>query len=129
MKRPAFPLLVALVVGLFAAGCAPSPPDRSAATGNRAHDLLVQKSGSEQASLLAVTVRASGSGCSAPQRPFFQGLDRTTKTATWNLDCGSGDSFSIGVAADASGSTKVVSCSVLAAVANVQCFKTFDQQK
>jgi len=57
-------------------------------------------------------------------RNFFQGFDKS-RNATWNVACSNGKKLAITIYNDATGSTKILDCSVLKALANVECFKKF----
>lgn len=91
-------------------------------SGNRAHDALLQLSATDQATQLAAIVRSAGESCAGGSDAYFQGLYAADNSAFWNIRCSGGTAFSISIAADAGGSTKVLSCNLLQAVAKVQCF-------
>jgi hypothetical protein len=60
-------------------------------------------------------------------RSFFQGSDKFGG-ASWNVACANGEALSILINNDARGSTRILECSVLKAVANIECFKKFRDQ-
>lgn len=108
MKLRALPLLLLLPTGL--------------AVANEAHRMLSQLSEEKRRIALAHVVRSSGDACASATETFYQGSDRKG-TALWNARCSNGQAYSISLYSDAQGSTKVLDCKVLKAVAGVQCFK------
>ncbi len=86
-------------------------------TPNRTHNMLAAASPPDQAKALGAIV-----GCPA-RAAAFRLYDRSSNTAMWRVDCSNGTSSIVSVAADAEGSTKVLSCPALKAVANVDCFR------
>jgi hypothetical protein len=95
----------------------------TAATGNKAHDILVAMPADQQAKALGQVV---GEGC-AGKSAFFMGMQPENK-ASWSVLCTNGKSYNISISPDAGGSTKILECSVLKAVAHVDCFKKFSAQ-
>jgi hypothetical protein len=73
---------------------------------------------SERSTLLSTAV---GEGCSVSET-FVQGLDRERK-AYWNVRCRNGKTYAIALSQD--GSSRVLECGTLKAVAGVECFKKF----
>lgn len=59
--------------------------------------------------------------CVEVTRVYFQGVDRSDRADTWNAACTGGHAYSIRIKPD--GSNKILSCSVLEAVAGVRCFE------
>jgi len=86
-------------------------------TGNVAHDRLVAYSVGEQALFLGKT---AGEGCVGTDA-FFMGMDRE-KDAFWSVRCANGESYSVEIHPDSTGSTQVLECSILKAVAGTDCF-------
>jgi hypothetical protein len=67
----------------------------------------------------------SGETCEVT-RTFFQGVNKADGSAFWNVACRNSGALSIMITADAGGSTRITDCSVIKAVANVECFKPFE---
>jgi len=59
---------------------------------------------------------------------FFMGMDPKDNSAFWSVRCTNGKSYEISIEANATGSTKVVDCALMAAVAKINCFKKLDAQ-
>ena len=64
---------------------------------------------------------AIGDGCIVTKAPFYMGSD-ASGSAVWSASCVDGRSFAVMMSPDAVGSTKVLDCNVLAAVAG-PCFQ------
>lgn len=104
-------------------GPASSPPATGTerdvvASGNKAHDLLARQSDARRNQTLSAFLTKSGERCDFVERTFFQGLDKS-RSAFWNVACHSGERYLITVSNDAKGSTKVLDCGLLKAVAGV----------
>jgi hypothetical protein len=101
-----------------------SPPTRAIQnTGNPAHDRLMALGASAQALLLG---QIAGEGCSGDSA-FYMGMDKETN-AYWSVRCTNGRSYQVQIQPNATGSTAIMDCDVLKAVARVSCFAKFDQQ-
>ena len=94
--------------------------NKQVSTGNIAHDRLSILPASEQAIALG---QAVGEGCIG-SRAFYQGMGKD-RVADWSVLCKNGQSYEVGIAPDSTGSTTVLECSVLKAVAHMDCFKKF----
>jgi len=94
------------------------------ANANPAHEQLSSMSESQRKSALAGLLVRSGERCSSVSRTFYQGSDKIGN-AFWNAACVGGDSFVIQINNDASGSTRILSCSVLKNVGGGTCFTKF----
>jgi len=92
-------------------------------TGNEAHDRLSLLTVDEQASFLGKIINE---GCIG-SRAFYAGMG-DDRSAFWSVGCTNGKSYQIQINPDARGSTKVLECSVLKAVANTNCFERFPGQ-
>jgi hypothetical protein len=92
-----------------------------AQTGNVANDRLLALSESDQAFFLGTVVN---DGCRGTV-PFYMGVQSSTRAAFWSVRCSNGSSYGVEIEADSQGSTRILSCSVLKAVAGVDCFKKF----
>ena len=100
-----------------------TPIERLASTGNRAHDQLMAHSDNEQALPLGQAVQK---GC-VGNRAFYMGMDKEMD-AYWSVSCLNGASYQVQINADATGTTMVLECSVLAAATNIHCFTKLKQQ-
>ena len=65
--------------------------------------------------------------CGSVSRTFYQGIDRTSGSAFWNVRCANGRSYAVSIAADAQGSARTLDCKVLKAVAGTDCFTKFPE--
>ena len=108
------------------AGSPTSSAPYSPVDSNRAHALLMRASTTERLTSLAAVVRSVGDECPRGTREFYQGAD-SFGDAFWNVACSNGQSYAITVKNNAGGSTRVLACSVLEAVAKVQCFVAFSK--
>lgn len=95
-----------------------------AANANPAHEQLLSMSEAQRKSALAGLLVRSGERCSSVSRTFYQGSDKRGN-AFWNAACTRGDSFVIQINNDASGTTRILSCSVLKDVGGGTCFTKF----
>jgi hypothetical protein len=100
-----------------------APVERRASTGNVAHDDFMPHSESEQAMLLGQIVEDSCAG----NRAFYMGMD-SAHDAIWSVGCTNGRSYEILIHPDATGSTKVLECSVVKAVLKIDCFVKLEGQ-
>jgi hypothetical protein len=89
---------------------------------NPANKKLLGLSERDRAVTLAYFLRASGEKCPKATRVFYQGESKRFGTASWSVTCSNGESWSIGVNDDREGSTKILNCRVLKAIAKVDCF-------
>ena len=96
----------------------------NAAYPNKAHDVLSGKSEKDRNFALAQFMAKSGESCGQVTKSFLQGQDKSGK-AFWNVQCSNKKSFSIIINNDNIGSTRILDCSILKAVAGVECFKKF----
>lgn len=71
-------------------------------------------------------MKASGHGDCVVVETFYQGSEPKTGDAFWNVRCSNKEAFAVSVANDAEGSTSVLGCGTLKAVAKVECFKRFE---
>jgi hypothetical protein len=91
--------------------------------GNVANDRLLALSGAEQAAALGAAVQA---GCHA-QNAYYMGINRKTGQGFWSIRCTNGDSYAVMIEPDSVGSTRVLECSTLKAVAGTNCFEKLTQ--
>ncbi len=94
--------------------------DSVLSTGNRTNDTLLGLSAGGQETALA---QAVGEGCIA-DRAFYNGIDKE-HDGFWSIGCSNGNSYMVEVKPDAGGSTKVMDCSTISAVAGLTCFEKF----
>lgn len=93
-------------------------------TGNPANDRLLALPEHQQAEFLGM---AAQEGC-VGARAFYMGMYSKDDSAFWSVGCTDGRNYAIKISSDASGSTKVLECSMLKLVANVNCFEKFNKQ-
>jgi hypothetical protein len=91
---------------------------------NPAHDQLSSMSEQQRRSVLAAFLVKSGEQCSSVTKTFYQGSDKKGN-AFWNAASTGGASYGIQVNNDATGSTRILNCSVLKAVNGGTCFTKF----
>ncbi len=92
-------------------------------TGNPAHDRLTALDATAQAFALG---QIAGEGCTGDVA-FYMGTDKESR-AYWSVRCTNGRNYQIQIEPNATGSTSIVDCDVLKAVAHVSCFMKLDQQ-
>jgi hypothetical protein len=102
-----------------------APRTSTPSSGNVAHDAIVALSEDRRRQMFSTNFRASGDSCGTVTRTFYQGMEKSQKTAFWNVACSNGQSYSIAVYADRTGSTKILSCAVMKAVTKTECFVKF----
>lgn len=100
------------------------PPRKGPSSGNPAHDQLSSLSVSDRNFALASMMETTGGGCPSVRRSFYQGMDKQ-RNALWSFECQDGTDYQLLVKPDADGSTKVLACRVLKAVAGAECWKKF----
>ena len=96
----------------------PSVPQTGSSTQNAANDLMLAKSADEQALALGLV---AGEGCHG-RRAFYMGISPTDHSAYWSVRCSNGRSYEVQIAADSTGSTRILDCAVVKAL-NMNCFK------
>ncbi|MGC1602305.1 MAG: hypothetical protein WA757_18850 [Candidatus Acidiferrales bacterium] len=92
-------------------------------TGNEANDRMLALPKGEQASMLG---KVTGEDC-VGNRAFYLGISKE-RNAFWSVGCMNGNSYEVEIDADSVGSTTILECSMLKAVAHVDCFKKFTSQ-
>jgi RNA polymerase subunit RPABC4/transcription elongation factor Spt4 len=98
-------------------------PAELAETSNPGHNALMRMTPSDRAKFLGQVVESGGTTvCGNPTRSFFQGFDKY-KGAYWNVACSNGMAYSVQIAADKGGSTKVLDCGLLKILTKVECFE------
>lgn len=110
------------MAGLFALVCEAAPLPLWA---NPAQDRLAAMSEVERSEALAVFVESGGHSCRTVARTFFQGED-AKGNVFWNVECAGGVSYVVVIKNDVPGSTRVMTCRRLRAVAGTDCFKKLD---
>lgn len=94
------------------------------AAANEAQKLMMQLSPDKQAYALGHIVETSDQHCSNASRAFYQGSDKKGNTF-WSVQCAGNLKYSVMIYNDAKGSTKVLDCGALKAIAKVGCFEKF----
>lgn len=94
----------------------------TAIAANVFHERLASLPETERNKFLAMTIQQER--CGRVTYSFYQGSDKSG-AAFWNVRCTNGMSYSVAIYPDRTGSTKVLECSVLKALANVDCFVPF----
>ncbi len=93
------------------------------AIANEGHALLVAMEPAARMEALGKLLTRSGYPC-AVSRAFFQGFD-SDNAAYWNASCKDGKAFSVQIADDSEGNTRIMDCAVLKAI-GVNCFSKFE---
>lgn len=97
----------------------------SSAVANPAQDRLAAMPEVERSEALAVFVESGGHPCRTVARTFFQGED-AKGNVFWNVTCAGDESYVVVIKNDVPGSTRVMSCRRLRAVAGADCFKKLE---
>lgn len=92
---------------------------------NPAQDRLAGMPEVERSEALAVFVESGGHPCRTVARTFFQGAD-AKGNVFWNVACAGGESYVVVIKNDVPGSTRVMNCRRLRAVAGADCFKKLE---
>lgn len=104
------------------------------AFGNETHNKLMALTEAQRAAVFTSLLRKSGEACDRVVRTFHQGTERVSDEASWNVECNDKHAYSIGVKADAIGSTVIISCAELKAAhllvskgktVETECFEKF----
>lgn len=118
------------LAALALVSCSPQPnADNSqvrteARRANRAHDLMMGMSDTEQNRAMAQFMTASGERCGRVTRTFYQGSTPTGQ-AIWNIRCTRTGDWSVMIEPDVTGSTTVTECGALRTV-GVRCWRRFE---
>ncbi len=120
MSRARFSFLSRGFLLLAVVGLGASP-----ARANPAQDRLAAMSELERSEALAVFIESGGHPCRTIQRTFFQGED-AKGNVFWNVACAGGGAYVVVIKNDVPGSTRVMSCQRLRAVAGADCFKKLE---
>ena len=92
---------------------------------NPAQDRLAAMPEVERSEALAVFVESGGHSCRTVARTFFQGED-AKGNVFWDVECAGGESYVVVIKNDVPGSTRVMTCRRLRAVAGADCFKKLE---
>jgi len=97
------------------------------ASANEWHRRLLKLSPSERNVVFTNVMKSSGEADCVVTESFFQGTDPKKRIgdAFWNVRCANKKAFSVSVNDDSGGSTRILECEFLKAVAHVECFKKF----
>jgi hypothetical protein len=100
----------------------------SISSANPAHDKVAGLAESERRTMLAAFLVASGERCAKATKTFFQG-STAEGNAFWNVACEGGGSWLIQINNDSTGSTRILSCTVLKSVGGGTCFTKFKDRR
>lgn len=95
-----------------------------AASANEAHEILSRMSEAKRNATFATFMQRSGEPCGTVARTFFMGFD-SRRDAHWSVACSNKKAFAVMIKNDSAGSTRILDCKVLKAVAKMDCFKKF----
>ena len=104
------------------------------AFGNETHNKLMMLTESQRAAFFTSFLQKSGEVCDRVIRTFYQGSGKVSDEASWNVECRDKHTYSIGIRADATGSTIIISCAELKAAnlslskgksVGTECFRKF----
>ena len=98
----------------------------STAYANPAHDRISKLSETERRAVFSGFMEKSSEICNV-KKTFFQGQSGGGD-AFWNIKCSNGKAWVIQINNDATGSTRILECSVLEAMNAGKCFKKFKNQ-
>lgn len=96
----------------------------SHAWANVANDQLMKLPDDQRSGIFAAMLRNGGEKCASASRVFYQGKS-SQGDAFWAVSCKGGESWQIMVRNNAKGSTKYLSCKMIAALNAGECFKKF----
>ena len=85
----------------------------------------LKMSEAERSAMLEKYLHQTDEKCDKVTRTFFQGVQKDTGAAFWNVGCRDKNAYVIMINNDAGGTTKVLSCAMLKAVKAGECFKKF----
>lgn len=100
----------------------------NATSANETHDRLSKLSTKDRNDFFTIFMRKSNEDCGIVIKSFFQGFSKTSGSAFWNVACTNKKTFVIMINNDATGSTKILECSVVKLLTKVDCFKKFSDQ-
>ena len=92
------------------------------AKSNPTHNRLLKLTDAEK--LAVFEIWAKNEGCGRVTKTFFQG-QASDGTAIWNIRCSRAEDLSVSISPDKNGSTRVLECSIMKAVAKTDCFVKF----
>ena len=123
-------LVLVISIAVFAPHNSPTSETRrisatdAISTGNGVSDQLAGLPKYAQADLLAKVVNDNCTGTDA----FFMGAAEDHQ-AFWSVRCTDGRSFQVAIEPNATGTTSIMNCTLLKAVADVDCFVSFAEQR
>ena len=91
---------------------------------NEAHEQLLSSPEDVRRAAFQLIVTGAGETCNAVTRIYFQG-EAAGGHAVWNIDCGGDNAYSIDIAPNAGGSTRLIPCRLIQHVEGRECFKPF----
>lgn len=94
------------------------------AAANPAHDSLMAMPERDRQEFMKRFLSAGGEKCQRVTKTFYQGSGKNGD-AFWNVACAGGDAYVVEVSNNATGSTKIISCSLMRAINAGTCFTKF----
>lgn len=118
--------IVAALAGaaIWSGSSSPPPPAAPAGTGNWLHDRVAAMAEPDRRAAFARFMRANGERCPSVRRTFYQGMERASRTAFWNVDCGGRRQWIVSIEPDGKG--KLLECGVSKMFGAGGCWRTFD---
>src|ERR1700736_6484656 len=101
---------------------------------NETHNKLMALTETQRAAFFTTFLQKSGEVCDGVIRTFYQGSEKVSDEASWNVECKDKHTYSIGIRADATGSTIIIGCEELKAAnlllskgksVGTECFQKF----
>ncbi len=89
---------------------------------NEAHRQLMASPEEDRRGAFKLILVGAGERCETITRTYFQG-ETSRNEAVWNIDCGADGAYSVSIAPDEGGSTKLITCSALQRLKGTECFK------
>lgn len=115
-------LVLALAVGAAWTSSDDAPPPPVSPT--PLDDRVVAMGDLQRREAFARLLRANGERCPAVRRTFYQGMERASRTAFWNVDCGGRRQWIVSIEPDGKG--KLLECGVSKMFGAGGCWRTFD---
>jgi hypothetical protein len=96
--------------------------------GNEANKQFMASSEEQRRAAFRIVLAGAGETCTGITRTYFQG-ETATGHAIWSVDCGGDNAYSISIAPDEGGSTKLIACRVLQQLDGMECFKPLPRHR
>lgn len=107
------------------AASTPASPAAQTIVGNPAHNAFAAMPEGERRIAFQQFMQGSGEECSMVQRTFYQGRTPNGE-AFWNIECTGGTEWAIMVQPDTEGSTQLLECELMRALAGSACWEAFE---